>query len=502
MLNSSRVTRDWEAYLKTLPSHALLNHFPRGVQNRFLGPTASWADPNQVKACEVYRPGQLVHGQIDGQLLSINTPLHCLTVAGTRGGKGISTVVPNLLTYKSSILCIDVKGELARITLRHRAKTLGQDCYVLDPWRRSGQPLSSFNPLDAIHSGSPELIDDASMIADSLIVREKDGSGLHWIESCRELIKGLILYVLLFELKGFSRNLIRMREILRDESQLTTILAFMQESEKAEGVLKAVASSFLQRGTDERGSVLSTARRNTEFLDSPQMRQVLSTSSGNLDGLTGLGALKQRPTTIYLCIPAGRLETHSRWLRLMVASALEAMERTPFAESSLIAHSAEERPVLFLMDEFYSLSTLKKIQAASGQIAGFGVKLWPVLQNLGQMKELYPDWETFLGNSGVTQWFANTDPTTLEYLSKRLGTTSIYQENTNNLSFMDQLDRGRAEQLSWSLTQCPLMTPDEIERFFSRETSLQLILRSGARPIVAERLRYYEHPAFRGCYDV
>ena len=41
---------------------------------------------------------------------------HALTVAGTRAGKGASLIVPNLLLYPGSVLAIDPKGELARIT--------------------------------------------------------------------------------------------------------------------------------------------------------------------------------------------------------------------------------------------------------------------------------------------------------------------------------------------------------------------------------------------------
>ena len=38
--------------------------------------------------------------------------------------------------------------------------------------------------------------------------------------------------------------------------------------------------------------------------------------------------LKTSRVTVYLCLPATRLATHGRWLRLMIGLALEAMERT------------------------------------------------------------------------------------------------------------------------------------------------------------------------------
>lgn len=33
--------------------------------------------------------------------------------------------------------------------------------------------------------------------------------------------------------------------------------------------------------------------------------------------------------TVYLCLPASRLHTHARWLRLVIGLALAMMEREP-----------------------------------------------------------------------------------------------------------------------------------------------------------------------------
>ena len=63
---------------------------------------------------------------------------HVMTIAGSRGGKGRSLIVPNMLMYEGSVLAIDPKGELARITSRARAE-MGQRVIVLDPFGASLQ---------------------------------------------------------------------------------------------------------------------------------------------------------------------------------------------------------------------------------------------------------------------------------------------------------------------------------------------------------------------------
>ena len=77
-------------------------------------------------------------------MIGWNDDRHVMTIAGSRAGKGVSLIIPNLLFYEGSALVIDPKGENARITAgdaakaRNQAAGLGQDVYVLDPFERSG----------------------------------------------------------------------------------------------------------------------------------------------------------------------------------------------------------------------------------------------------------------------------------------------------------------------------------------------------------------------------
>ena len=73
-----------------------------------------------------------------------------------------------------------------------------------------------------------------------------------------------------------------------------------------------------------------------------------------------LSSLKTRPTTIYLVLPAERLQTHARWLRLMVSMSLTTLART---------RHKPEKPVLFVLDEFAAAGHLSPVQAALFQEA-------------------------------------------------------------------------------------------------------------------------------------
>ena len=58
---------------------------------------------------------------------------HALTFGRTRGGKGVSAIIPALLTYKGSMVVIDPKGENAWITAQRR-RDMGHRVVILDPW--------------------------------------------------------------------------------------------------------------------------------------------------------------------------------------------------------------------------------------------------------------------------------------------------------------------------------------------------------------------------------
>ena len=68
-------------------------------------------------------------------------------------------------------------------------------------------------------------------------------------------------------------------------------------------------------------------------------------------------------------------------------------------------------------------------------MAGFGVRLWLVIQDITQIKRLYKEsWETFVGNAGVTTFWSNSDKSTLDYLSDKLGQTSVQLKQQSDLS--------------------------------------------------------------------
>ncbi len=114
---------------------------------------------------------------------------HVLGCAPTRSGKGVAWVIPTLLAYPGSVVCLDVKGENHQLTAGHRAQT-GQKILCFDPSAKTTK--TRFNPLQEIRLNTPFEIGDAQMISE--MVMNPDGKGLddHWKKSGFSFLSGAI----------------------------------------------------------------------------------------------------------------------------------------------------------------------------------------------------------------------------------------------------------------------------------------------------------------------
>ena len=105
---------------------------------------------------------------------------------------------------------------------------------------------------------------------------------------------------------------------------------------------------------------------------------------------------------MFLVLPPDRLAAHHRWLRLLVAQAIQDLARTPQRPGT--------PPVLLLLDEFAALGRLEPVLSAAGLMAGLGLQLWPILQDLAQLRAAYgASASTFLANAGHIQVYAPAD---------------------------------------------------------------------------------------------
>lgn len=481
---------------------------PRGVPgNREKGnreAQAHWASPAAMATLSmpeqhdpVGRP-PLPLGSFNGRLVGYNDDRLQITVAGPRAGKSSTVLIPTLLTYPGSMFVTDPKGELAIKTARHRAEALRQNVVVLDPFGVTGIPSGCFNPLDELDLASPRIVDDAHNLAQAIVVADansKDDS--FWTEGGRELLTGVILSVL--QLPPAHRNLVTVRQLLTgahpwlrgkaDRQQFKSDAAraaFMENLLLTEMAKASAADTTTRAGIVEvitaigemygampermRGSMLATARIATRFLDSLGMRDILQASHFRLSDL------RERNTTIYLVLPAGNeTKAHFRWLRIMFEQATSRLIR-------MGEYPRDRAPIIFMLEEFPVLGYLETIENAAAYMPSYGIKLHLVAQSIVQLQNNYPrTWHSFFNGAGVSQFFANADDVTLDYISKRLGSLTFERRKSQ---FSDKNEDNRVTH--------PLLAPYEIEKYFARQYNDQIIFIPGENPFAMMRMTHNE----------
>lgn len=368
-----------------------------------------WSAPRSESetVCRLFRDAV----QRKGSWLRLSQGQHTVVFAPTGRGKGTGLVIPNLLTYAGPCVVVDPKGENAKLTAAYRQRAFGHEIVILDPFKLVTQQPDTFNPLAAIRPNSPQALDDARAIAEALVVRTGEEKEPHWNDSAELWIWAMIALAL-HKATPDIRHLQTVCTLLSDPAEMKQAIQVMRDSDAWEGMLARLGNQLTHFVDRELGSTLTTATRHLRFLSTLQV--AASTRSSSFDPTR----LRSGKMTVYLVLPTEYPRTQSPLLRLWVSSLLRAVIRGGLDERN---------KVLFLIDEAASLGRLDCVDDAVAQLRGYGLRLFFLYQSMGQLQRCFPDGqaETFLSNMDNQIFFGLNDVKTAEYVSTRLGETTI-----------------------------------------------------------------------------
>ena len=193
--------------------------------------------------------------------------------------------------------------------------------------------------------------------------------------------------------------------------------------------------------------------------------------------------------TIYLVLPADRLGAFGRWLRLLVQQAITVNARN--------IEITPKEPILFILDEFTALGRLSMVEQAFGLMAGFGMQLWGIIQDLSQLERVYGDgWQSFIANAGMVNYFGSSDQKTAEYFSALCGETTVWNlSSAVSTAFGTTSGKsgGSSETTTNSDTraasQRKLIYPDELMRLSKGK---QLVLIENLPPLMAKKVAWFD----------
>src|SRR5262249_9132261 len=151
-------------------------------------------------------------------------------------GKTRKVLGPQLLSFAGNCVVVDPKGELYRLTHKHRQKCFSHEIIRLDPAELCGPGGNTFNPFDYIDEKADDFIDMCRDLANMLVVRTGKEPEPFWADSAETVIAAFIAYVCTCNEgdKGL-RHLRTMRRLIASRSDYAYALEQMQHDEAYRG---------------------------------------------------------------------------------------------------------------------------------------------------------------------------------------------------------------------------------------------------------------------------
>lgn len=472
--------------------------------------TARFATANELDDMGMFDgQGVFVGGMIRGdelRYLRHNGPEHMLMVAPTRSGKGVSVVVPTLLTWPSSAFVIDIKGELWGLASGWRSSEAHNRCIRLDLTDPNGP---RFNPLDTISINTSGEIADIQNLVTLLVDplgKGMDGADGHWRKAAHALLTGLVCYALhMAQREGRIATLADVAELISPANfKFNQVLAAMvcysaaeDESPDAETLIRSAARQQRERVGEEAASVLSTTSNYLALYRDPVLARVTSSSDFTADSLMN----DDRPITVFLVINPADKSRLQPVTRLIISTIIRRLTiGMEFANGK--AQSGHKRRLLLMLDEFAALGPLEIISETIAYMASFGIKTMLIVQDFSQLWSLYTRDEKLSGNCHIQVAFAPNRIETAEKFSSMTGTTTVVKQeklHQTSISLMAPTDDRFSE------VSRPLMTPDEIMRMAPAEKSgdditapgEMLIFLGGSHPVKGVQPLYFLDPVLR-----
>jgi len=416
------------------------------------------------------------------QLVRLTNAVHTAVFAPTGVGKGVSCVIPYLLTCPESCVVVDFKGENARLTADARRK-MGHKVVILDPYKVVTGTPDTFNPLEFIDANSPTAIDDCRDLAESLVVRTGQEKEPHWNDSAETWLGAMAATVVAFAEKE-DKSLQAVRSLLTNPKKMEAAIKLMCESSTWEGMLSRMGHQLTQFKEKELASTLTTTNRHLRFLDTLAVAASTQSSSFNP------ADLRSGKMTIYLVLPPEHMRTQSALLRLWIGALLRAVVRGGLQEKTK-AH--------FILDEAASLGHMASLDDAVDKFRGYGIRLQLYYQSLGQLKLCWPEGRDLTLLSNVSQvFFGVNEKETAQYVSDRLGeqtivvdsggmssseSRSVPRDGNSNYSYSSSRND------NWNQIARRLLKPEEVTGLDPR---IAVTFTPGVPPIWTWLLRYYE----------
>ena len=441
--------------------------------------SARWATEQEIEKAALFDSHGVVLGKLDdGRYLVHNGPEHVEVTAPSRSQKGVSVVVPTLLTWRGSVLVHDIKGENWQLTAKHRAGM----SYVLrfDP---TSFATARFNPLLEVRQG-PQEVKDVQNISTMLVDPDGKGKPDHWSKEGDNWLTALILHVLYAEpdksLAGVARFMSDPKRTL--EQIIQHMLTCPHLGNDVHPVVAMGARDMLNKSENERSGVHSTAKSFFSLYKDPIVAAATSESDFTCADLMQA----EFPASLYLVSPPSDKDRLRPLMRLIIDTVLARLTEE-------FGGGDNKHKLLMLLDEFSSMGALRRVPNSAAYTAGYGIRYMLINQSVNQVIENYGASNTVFDSCHIHVWYAPNTGETAKRISDELGATTEVTQQKNYAGHRIAPWLGNI-MVSDQETARPLMTPDEVRQLPSTDA---IVMVAGLPPIYAKKCPYYLENVFK-----
>lgn len=423
-------------------------------------------------------------GKFGGRLVRLSGQQFVILAAPTRSGKGVGVVIPNLLEYGESMVVLDIKQENYELTSGWRASQ-GQEVFLFNPFAEDRR-THRWNPLTYVSNDPAFRVSDLMSIAAMLYPDGADDQKF-WVSQARNAFMAFALY--LFEKweddgsEGISERF-RIARTLGQIYQLSsgdgTDMRKRYEELGRSSFLSSTAqsafSNLLSQAAETFASILGTFKEPLNAWINP----VLDAATSADDFL--LTDVRKKKMTIYIGIQPNKLAESRLIVNLFFSQLINVNTKELPQNNSQLKHQC-----LMLMDEFTSIGKVNIIASAVSYMAGYNMRLLPIIQSMAQLDATYGKElaRTLITNHALQILYAPREQQDANDYSEMLGYTTVRKQNVT---------RGRETSSSESEERRALMLPQELK---AMGPDTEVFLCEGIpHPVKCDKIRYYQDKYF------
>lgn len=409
---------------------------------------------------------------------------HHVVISGSQGGKGVSCVLPALLDHEGPVAVLDIKGELFAMTQKERKKR-GRKVVVLNPFNVVEENQWQWNPLDYIR---PEEFERDSRIIIEGLLEPETPYNQHFYKIAADILQ-VTLEVIQNTMPKEDFNLNTLYDFVCGPEFINQLKIWAKHPDFLEGRPAKMASTILSAGEEERGSFLTTIKRNLSWVGYEKNKAFLQPcNDANSSNTFSFDELLDNKIDLFCVIPLDMIETMSGFLRLF----------TNIVLGTVIRQSGYKNPqekILLMLDEFPRLGAMRQLINIVTVAAGAGIEAFMVAQDKSSIESVWgKETDVIFGSSATVRIFnlGRTDSSTASWASSLMGDRTIITRTNAAREYGDFLKGAGSESVSQMKEK--LLTASQIQELGD---SKMLCFLRGQQPLFLERIISHKHPHYK-----